>query len=474
MVGKMSSQAPLPVASRDAEGDGRAGAGAGSYGTRSVHVRVLPQEKTDSGWFATLKGVPPARELTGDVDTEWLVVGGGWFGVNAARRVAEINPDDRILLIDAGRIGNNAAGRCAGFAIDLAHNPRNKAFAESVQENRNEALINREGIAYLRDAVERHGLQCDWSPEGKIHVAASDRGERCLETLADAMDRIDEPYEWYGFDRLKEITGTSYYRRGLFTPGTVLMQPAAMLRGIAENLPGNVTVFEDSPITEVVYGASWHRCVTSKGTVRAGKIILANNGFLSYFGFYEDSPIPIYTYGSLTRPLSAEELARIGGRKTFGLIPADPFGTTVRRTADNRLFIRNIYAYARDFKTSRETIERARKRHQRSFEARFPEVSDIGFEYSWGGALCLSQNGGVVFGELAERVFAAGYCNGVGVSRGAVYGKAIAEFAAGMTSPTIEILKAKTRPSRAYPRFVLEPGVKLNTGFRLLMAGPEV
>ncbi len=43
-----------------------------------------------------------------------------------------------------------------------------------------------------------------------------------------------------------------------------------------------------------------------------------------------------------------------------------------------------------------------------------------------------------------------------------------------MTSPTIETLKAKTPPSRAFPRFIMEPGVKWNTGFRLLMAGPEV
>lgn len=44
----------------------------------------------------------------------------------------------------------------------------------------------------------------------------------------------------------------------------------------------------------------------------------------------------------------------------------------------------------------------------------------------------------------------------------------------GMTSPTIELLKATTPPSRAYPRFILEPGGKWNTGFRLLMAGPKV
>ena len=45
------------------------------------------------------------------------------MGLHTARRLAELAPDAQIALVDAGDIGNGAAGRCAGFAIDLAHNP---------------------------------------------------------------------------------------------------------------------------------------------------------------------------------------------------------------------------------------------------------------------------------------------------------------------------------------------------------------
>ncbi len=437
-------------------------------------IKNLPHELTDSGWFAMLGPVQAHQALKGRVEADWVVVGGGWFGVHAARRMAELRPDDSVVLVDAGVIGNSAAGRCAGYAIDLAHNPRNPNFALDEKGNIEERDINLEGVAYLRDGVERYGIQCDWSPEGKTHSAVTPRGEACLKTFASALDRIGEKYAWYSAAEMKDMVGSSYYTMGLHTPGTVLFQPAAMLRGIIDNLGPNAKVFENTPVIEVTYGAPRHVLRTPNGEIHARNLILANNGFISEFGFYSKSAIPVYTYGSMTRRLTDAESRRIGGRATYGLIPADSFGTTVRRTADNRLFIRNIYDYCGGFHTTEAQIAKSRKSHQMSFDRRFPEISSIGFEYTWGGALSLAQNGGMVFGDLADRVYGAGFCNGTGVSRGAVFGKAIAEYACGMKSRAIDILRSRNRPSRAYPKPITALGVTASTGYRLWMAGKEV
>lgn len=442
--------------------------------SRTVKVRVLPQEVTDSGWFATLGNVRLAPSLSGRVEVDWAVVGGGWFGVNAARRLAELRPQDKVVLVDAGAIGNNAAGRCAGFAIDLAHNPRNPNFAEDEKGNIEEQDINVEGIEFLRDGVQKYNIQCDWSEEGKTHSAVTTRGEECLATFAKALDRIGKKYAWYNAGQMKELVGSSYYTKGLHTPGTVLFQPAALMRGIAANLGSNVSVYENTPVVEVIYGSPRHVLRTAQGEIHAKNIFLTGNGFISQFGFYEASAIPVYTYGSLTRPLTSQELAKIGGRNTYGLIPAESFGTTIRRTADNRLFIRNVYDYVDDFHTSQAQIERTRTSHQKSFDRRFPEISSMGFEHSWGGALCLAQNGGLVFGPLADRVYGAGFCNGTGVSRGAIYGKALAEYACRMDTKSIRILLNKTKPSRAYPKLITSLGVKFTTRYRLWKAGAEV
>lgn len=439
-----------------------------------VKIEKFPAEISVSGWFATLPDVNLTPSLKGRVEADWLIIGGGWFGINAARRIAELRGQDSVVLLDAGAIGNNAAGRCAGYAIDLAHNPRNANFAEDEQGNIDERDINVEGIKYLRDGVQRYNIQCDWSEEGKTHAAVTGRGEACLTTFAQALDRIGVKYDWYDKARMREMVGSKYYTRGLHTPGTVLLQPAAMLRGIAANLGNNATVYENTPVVEIRYGSPRHVVKTANGEVHAKNVILANNGFISQFGFYENSPIPVYTYASMTRPLTESEMAKIGGRNTWGLIPAESFGTTVRRTADNRLFIRNIYDYADDFHTTQPQLERAKRSHQKSFDRRFPEISHIGFEHTWGGALSLAQNGGTVFGKLGDRVFGAAFCNGTGVSKGAIFGKSIAELACGQDSKAIRILKNKARPSRAYPKLITSLGVKWSTRYRLWKAGLEV
>lgn len=439
-----------------------------------IKIKVLPNEISESGWFGAINDKPEPNVLEKDISAEWVVVGGGWCGISAARRLAELNPEDRVVLIDAGLIGNNAAGRCAGFAIDLAHNPRAKNFADNEKGNKEESFVNREGIKYLTESVEKYDIQCQWSPEGKIHSAATVQGEQCLRSFANALDRIGEEYSWYNQEVMQEITGSKHYHLGLYAPGTTLVQPAMLLKGLAENMPDNVEIYENSPIVEVEYGDENHLCITEKATIKTKKIILANNGFLSYFGFYTGRAIPIYTYASLTRQLSDEEIAKQGGRNSFGLIPADPFGTTVRRTEDNRYFIRNIYQYTKDFHTNHKILEKAKQKHQESFDARFPNVSNVGFEYTWGGALTLSQNsGGTVFGQLSKGVYGAGFFNGTGLAKGVIYGKAIAELASGKQSETINILSSRVKPSRALPRSILEPSVRVNTAYRFYKAGKE-
>ncbi|PAP91976.1 NAD(P)/FAD-dependent oxidoreductase [Mesorhizobium wenxiniae] len=441
---------------------------------RRIAVSPPQFEETPSGWYLTAGPELPVAPLKGDVDCDCLVIGGGWMGLHAARRYAELNPDAAVVLIDAGRIGNNASGRCMGFAIDLAHNPRNRDFVEDVQGNQDELTVNLDGNAYLRSAVEELGVECDWDPQGKYHSAATDRGVADLVSFSKALDRMGQRYRWVERDEIQAITGSRHYDRALYHPGTILIQPAKYLKNATRLLPKNVTVHENTAITGVQYGTPHHFFEAVPGTIRAKKVIICTAGHLTKFGFYPNSAIPVYTFASMTRQLTEAELAKAGDRSAYGLIPADSFGTTVRRTIDNRLFLRNVYSYADNFRMTHAEVMETRKHQQVAFDRRWPELSSMGFEASWGGLLTLAQNGGMVFGELAQNVYGAAFCNGTGVSRGTAFGKAVAELATGRSSPVIEILKRKAPPSRAYPRLITSLGVRFVTGRRFRQAGQEV
>jgi glycine/D-amino acid oxidase-like deaminating enzyme len=443
-----------------------------SSSDKRIDVTPPQVEPTDSGWYLASGVELPLNPLTANVTCDCLVIGAGWMGLHAARRYAELNPNAQVLLVDAGRIGNNASGRCMGFAIDLAHNPRKRDFVEDLQGNREELHVNLEGTAYMKSAVEA-GVDCDWDPQGKYHSAATEQGVADLVHFSKALDVMNQKYSWIDAEGMRELTGSKHYIKGLHHPGTVLLQPAKYLMNAARALPKNIKIHENTVITSAKFGKPHHVFETRNAVIKARKVIICASGYLTNFGFYKNSAIPVYTFASMTRQLTEKELAGCGAG-AFGLIPANSFGTTVRRTNDNRLIFRNVYSYAKKFKTTTDDVHQASLQQQISFDRRYPELASMGFESSWGGLLTLSQNGGMIWGELAENVYGTGICNGTGVSRGTAFGKALAELASGMNSTTIEILKRRKAPSRAYPEIITSLGVKFVTGRRFKEAGQEI
>src|SRR5215471_10872999 len=228
--------------------------------TTSARLAIrLPQaEPTMPGWYATSGAELPLVPHEGESACECLVVGGGWMGLHAARRYAELRPDARVVLVDAGRIGNNASGRCMGFAIDLAHNPRKQDFVEDIQGNREELQTNLEGIEYLRSAVEELEVECDWDPQGKYHSAATQHGVQDLVKFSQALDRMGQSYDWVERSEIQALTGSKHYIRALHHPGTVLLQPAKYLKNATRLLPKNTTLHENTPVTAAQFGKSGH------------------------------------------------------------------------------------------------------------------------------------------------------------------------------------------------------------------------
>ena len=438
-----------------------------------MKIRVLPKSDNRNGWLEILPPLPPANQALGASSVDYAVVGGGFTGLAAARRLGELDPQARVALIDAERIGNNAAGRCSGFAIDQAHNIRAKNFAGSLDAERRQVALNRAGQTYLREIVSQHGINCDWREAGKIHGAATQQGKALLKAYSVNLDLIGADYRWLDAAAMKTITGTDFYLQGLDTPGTIQVQPAALVTGLARTLPQNVSVFEDSPVTAVDHGPV-HRLQLPHGEINASTLVLTNNGFASQFGYYEKSLIPIATWASMTRKLTPDEVEALGGAVSWGIIPANPFGSTVRRLVDDRVLIRNIYSYAKHLNCEEAMRAWAGKKHRKSFAKRFPMLADVDLEYTWGGALALSRNGEPVFGELAEGVYGSFCHNGVGVARGTICGKLLAELILDRESELLSYMRAAGRPDGLPPEPFLGWGVRSNFAIRRRRAGLEL
>ena len=438
-----------------------------------MKIRILPSADRNNGWLEILPPLPPANRASGGFAVDFAIVGAGFTGLAAARRLAELRPEASIALIEAGRIGNNAAGRCSGFAIDQAHNIRAKDFAQNLAAERTQTSINRAGQNYLKAAVIKHAIGCDWDESGKVHGAATPKGARALQSYARNLDLLQAPYSWMSANDMKRLTGSGFYTCGLHTPGTILIQPAALVLGLAKTLPDNVEVYEESPVTNVEYGSP-HTLRAGDARIATRVMLLANNGFAGQFGCCEKHLIPVVTWGSLSRVMTEEEIGRLGGTRNWGVIPANPFGSSVRRTLDNRILIRNIYNYCARLNPTETDRIWARGKHEASLRNRFPMLPELEFEYTWGGPLSLSRNGKPGFGAFGDNVYGAFCLNGVGIARGTAYGKLLAEHIVGETSELLTIMRNTGRPNRLPPRPLLDLGVRIDFARRRHAAGREL
>lgn len=437
-----------------------------------MKVSSLPADDDSCGWFHLSKPRSPRPAHRGHRSARWVIIGAGFTGLACARQLALNFPGDEVVLVEAQEVGLGPSGRNAGFAIDLPHDIGADDYIGDITLARTSLKLNLAGQSILRGLVDQFNIDCQMKACGKYQAAVEDRGVAVLDAYRRGLEKLDQPFQMIDAEELPEHLGTRFYRQALFTPGAVLLQPSGLVKGLADHLPSNVTLYERTPILEVEYGAKT-LLKHAHGSITTDKLILANNSFGMRFGFLQGRMLPIYTYASITRPLADEEQARLGGKPFWGAIPADPFGTTVRRTPDNRLLIRNSFTFNPDGRSNRKYNERFVRRHKASFDQRFPMLPNVTFDYTWGGALAMSRNHNGFFGELAPNVYGALGCNGLGVTRGTVTGKLLADWLGGQRDELINFLLQTPGPNSNPPEPFLSLGVNMNLKWGQFRAGRE-
>ena len=446
----------------------------------SISVRKLPKDTGPAAWNEILPKPPPANVLDENVNADWLVIGAGFAGLSAACRLVQLRSGDRITVLDAVRVGEGPAGRNSGFMIDLPHDLSSEDYAGSLDADRQQIAMNRTAIGFARDLAEHYGLPAEaMDPCGKINGAATEKGSKHNQEYAAHLTRLSEPYEMYDAEEMKRITGTRFYLDGLWTPGTVMLQPAMYVRGLAEGLsrtPG-VQIHEQSPVVELARHDGIWRAKTPNGSVSAPRVILAVNGHVENFGFFRRRLMHVFTYASMTRTLTVDEVGGLGGEKRWGLTPADPMGSTIRRisgTSGERLVIRNRFTYDPSMEVSEARIAAVARDHDRAFRARFPMLADVKMDYRWGGRLCLSRNNVPAFGEVEEGLFSACCQNGLGTAKGTLSGMLAADLAAQSNAPLIADLLAMPEPEKLPPEPIAWVGANAFIRWKERQAGREL
>jgi glycine/D-amino acid oxidase-like deaminating enzyme len=422
-----------------------------------VQVRDLPLDESTNGWSTLLPPRMPTAPLRGPHTVDWLVVGAGYAGLAFARRVAGNRPNEQVLLIDAGTVGDNASGRNSGFAINIPHSV-GSTVAELATAGNYQRLLQA-GTADLKYQVQQHGIDCAWREQGKFQASVSPEFSPAMRDYVRTLETLQEPYEVFDHKALTQRLGTAYYGLGIFSPGCVLLNPAALTQGLADCLPANVRLHERTPALDFDLGSP-STVRTPHGEIRARHVVIATNGCAAQLPGLAQQLINLSTFASLTEPLNAEQRARIGNPQDWGLTPVSAVsGATVRYTHDHRILIRQQVGFAPRWNLRANDTQRQVRRHRPLFLARFPQLADVAFAHSWSGLISFTRNGAPRWGELAPRVYVAVGCNGAGISKQTAAGTTLADLACGVDNPLIADMQALGRPRWVPPRPVLDLGV---------------
>lgn len=350
------------------------------------------------GWNALLGRRSPKPKAEGAIRAKYAVVGAGFTGLAAARRLAELEPASEIALVESSVLGEGPSSRSSGFAAPF--NPPRIVAPADVERLTAINGFTKEGMDWLRSLIAAHGIGCDLVQCGWIKAAATERGERAI---ADLSRSLQPPRgEFLTADEMQALVGSTFYRGGLHFVDAYLLQPAALIRGLGEDC------------------GRW-LLRTSDASITADCVILANNALVKALGYLRDRLITIYTYAAMTEPISPGDDRNIGAA-AWGVLPTHRLGTTSRRVGENRLLVRSLYSYERPMPTPR-----AHEMLDARFRRRYPSLSDIKMEFVWGGTTALTMNGSPVWGSLGRGLYVSAGCNGAGIAKGTALGKKLAE-----------------------------------------------
>jgi glycine/D-amino acid oxidase-like deaminating enzyme len=401
-----------------------------------MRTSCYPNYQRQCGWNALLPARSANAPLRSRADCDIAIIGAGYTGVAAARRCAKLEPAATVVLLDSSEVGEGNPGRNSGFMLEIAL--ANDAEPEQLERMTACNRLIGDAMAGLKSLAGKHDISCDLVRAGTYRAAAGASGIAALRKYRDFLEAADLPYEVLDQRQLQDRLGTAFYREGLYSPHCYLVQPAALIRGLADSLPPSITLYENSPVVSIERSKGRWKLRTPDGAIRAPRVIVANNAFCKQLGIARSRIVAMFTSAALTEPLPRKILDALGSDPNWGLLPAHRLGSTLRRTADGRLLIRSLYGY--ESETDSRQVE---VKLQAALQRRFPQLTDVSFASQWSGATGFTLNGAPVWGEYEPGLFVSTGCNGGGVVKGTLFGTLLAELAVGRETPDVAALFGK-------------------------------
>lgn len=372
-----------------------------------------------------------ADPVEGKVDV--AVIGGGFTGLNAARKLAKEGVS--VAVLEAREVGSGGSGRNGGHLNNgVAH-----GYAEAkahLGAERAHALYRAydRSIDMIEDVIADEGIECDFRRAGKLKLASKASHVAGLRANFELIHReVDADTRWLEKSDLKDEVGAAGFHGGMLYEKAAMMHMGRYVAGLAEAAHRHgALIWEHAPVEARLRTATGWELQTPKGRIRADRVILATGAYTGQvarapFGWFRRRIISVGSFIIATRPLDRDEVAAtMPGNRTC--VTSMNIGNYFRLSPDNRLIFggRARFSAVSDQRSDAKSGEVLRE----SLARTFPHLADIGIDYCWGGLVGMTKDRYPRAGMHDGMLYAMGY-SGHGAQMSTLLGQSLADMAMG-------------------------------------------
>ncbi len=380
-----------------------------------------------------------------------LVIGGGITGLTAARVLARAGV--ATVVVETTGFGEGASARNGGMAI-YGLKAEAKTVIKRFGDRLGRELWNASNVAIdrIEETITEEGISCDFTRPGSAELGFTRRDARMLAGYAQwTTSELGFPIEYVPRERLGEVVGSDRFSMALIEDVSAGLHPAKYTFGLAAAAARFGTVLvEHAEVTGVEQESGPFSVATSRGRIRAGRILVATNGYTgTLFPSIRRRVVPIGSYSVVTEPLPAALAEEIlpGNRMVW---TARRLLNYFRRTPDNRI----LMGGRRNLQTDLNPADSARELSARLTEF-FPQLQTYEVSHVWGGKLGVTFDLLPHIGQRDGIWYALGY-GGHGVPLATYVGNDVGKLMTGELdrSPFAEIAHPKRWFYRTNPWFL--------------------
>ncbi len=336
------------------------------------------------------------------------VIGAGFTGLGAARRLAM--EGHSVVVLEAETVGFGASGRNGGHLNNgIAHSYL--AAQERFGADKARALYHAfdDGVATIERIVAEEGIDCAFRRSGKLKLASKPGHYDGLARNFEALHRDADP-ETAMLSRadLAGEVGSDAFHGGMLQKKSAMMHMGRFVAGLAgAAVRRGAIIHEQAPVTaREQAGAGW-RLTTPRGSVTAGKVLLATGAYTTgAFPWFRRRIVPVGSFIIATAPLTdAQVAATMPGNRTC--VNTMNIGNYFRLAPDNRLIWggRARFSARSDQQSDAKSGEILRD----SLLRVFPQLRDVPTDYCWGGLVDMTADRFPRAGQAEGLYFSMGY-----------------------------------------------------------------